>query len=148
MSIDRDVAVKNVRKSVRIGKKNQRELIRRYLAFLKKGTGHTHRAVVMPDKSSFDYIIVHKNKALYQLEVKIRSKYYEETIIPTQKEMVALFDLSHHHLKTYLLAYYIDIDKTYLYDITTPPADRKDMTRKDRNISNLHSFYGTKTQII
>jgi len=147
MTINRDVAVKNVQESVKIGKSNQQELVRRYLYFLKQDTGQTHQAVLMPSKSSFDYIITRRNRALYQLEVKIRSKYYKETIIPTHKEMVALFDLSYHGLKTYLLAYYIDREKMYLYDITAPPEDRKNMTRRDRNVSKRHSFYSKKKEI-
>ena len=136
MQLDAAIAAVDIGTSVKTGGANQEVIVQRFLESIEKETGNSYTAILMPEQASFDYLIARNELAAFQLEVKIRSKYYEETIIPTHKEAVALADLMHHRLRTYLLAYYLDTKEMYLYDITSPPVKRDAVTRRDRNITN------------
>jgi len=145
--IDDNITIVDIKKSVKVGEANQAELIKRLINHLNKYNGNKHQAFKLPKTAAFDYIMCGDKDVKCQVEVKVRSKYYKETIIPVYKEMVALIDWRHHHIKSYCLIYFQDRDKLYLYDMMSPPVKRDYITRKDRNQTAEHSFYAEKVLI-
>jgi len=145
--IDDNITIVDIKKSVKVGEANQAELIKRLINHLNKYNGNKHQAFKLPKTAAFDYIMCGDKDVKCQVEVKVRSKYYKETIIPVYKEMVALIDWRHHHIKSYCLIYFQDRDKLYLYDMMSPPVKRENVTRKDRNQTAEHSFYAEKVLI-
>ena len=144
---DSNITIVDIKKSVKVGEANQAELIKRLINHLNKYNGNKHQAFKLPKTAAFDYIMCGDKDVKCQVEVKVRSKYYKETIIPVYKEMVALIDWRHHHIKSYCLIYFQDRDKLYLYDMMSPPVKRDYITRKDRNQTAEHSFYAEKVLI-
>lgn len=143
-----NVAITDVSESVKKGESQEQAVLDQYIAYLDENyPNHQYKAIPFPPLASLDYLILADDNILCYLEIKIRTQWFKDTIVPMTKELVALFDFNYHKIPTWLLIYTI-IDKSLrIFDMSAPPEKRQPVTRKDRNVTNLHSFYGKYTDI-
>ena len=143
-----NVAITDVSESVKRGESQEQAVLDQYIAYLDENyPNHQYKAIPFPPLASLDYLILADDNILCYLEIKIRTQWFKDTIVPMTKELVALFDFNYHKIPTWLLIYTI-IDKSLrIFDMSAPPEKRQPVTRKDRNVTNLHSFYGKYTDI-
>jgi hypothetical protein len=143
-----NVAITDVSESVKRGESQEQAVLDQYIAYLDENyPNHQYKAIPFPPLASLDYLILADDNILCYLEIKIRTQWFKDTIVPMTKELVALFDFNYHKIPTWLLIYTI-IDKSLrIFDMSAPPEKRQPVTRKDRNVTNIHSFYGKYTDI-
>tara|TARA_Y100000590_G_C15741517_1_gene1020433 strand:- start:3130 stop:3573 length:444 start_codon:yes stop_codon:yes gene_type:complete len=143
-----NVAIADIRKSVKVGESQEKMVVDKYIAYLEESyPNHTYKAIPFPPLASLDYLILADDNIFCYLEIKVRTKYFDDTIVPMTKELVALFDFNYHKIPTWLLIYTMADKSLRLFDMSAPPGKRATVTRKDRNVTSHHSFYGESTTI-
>jgi len=143
-----NVAITDVSQSVKVGESQEQAVLDKYITYLEETyPNHQYKAIPFPPLASLDYLILADDSILCYLEIKVRTKWFQDTIVPMTKELVSLFDFNYHKIPTWLLIYTI-IDKSLrMFDMSAPPEKRQPVTRKDRNVTSHHSFYGKYTDI-